>query len=203
MQEFLNTLLGTFHDPETFLRTYGYFAILLLTFLEGETIVILAGITAAQGLMDPFLVGLSGFSGSFLGDQLYYAIGRCYGQPILDRRPSLRPKIEWTFRLVQKYQDLYILSFRFVYGVRNVSPFVIAISGVGWLRFMILNAIAALLWAILFTSGGYFFGHAMERFLGEYQSTVLLGVMGGAIAIGATVMVHRRMRQQQQGKDHS
>lgn len=195
VQEFLDTFFGTFHDLETFLRTYGYFAILLLTFLEGETIVILAGIAAAQGLMSPLLVGVSGFTGSFLGDQFYYTIGRYYGQPLLERWPHLRPRIEWAFRLVRKYQDLYILSFRFIYGVRNISPFVIAISGVPWLRFALLNGVAALLWATVFTSGGYFFGHAIERLLGTYQEVILISIVGVLVAIGVGTMAYRRIKR--------
>ncbi|KAF0117667.1 MAG: DedA family protein [Rhodospirillaceae bacterium] len=173
VQEFLDTFFGTFHDLETFLRTYGYFAILLLTFLEGETIVILAGIAAAQGLMSPLLVGVSGFTGSFLGDQFYYTIGRYYGQPLLERWPHLRPRIEWAFRLVRKYQDLYILSFRFIYGVRNISP----------------------LWATVFTSGGYFFGHAIERLLGTYQEVILISIVGVLVAIGVGTMAYRRIKR--------
>ena len=188
MRGFLDTFLETFSDLETFLHTYGYFAILLLTFLEGETIVILAGIAAAQDLMSPVLVALSGFAGSFLGDQLYYTIGRRYGHPLLDNKPHLKPKIEWAFRLVRKYQALYILSFRFIYGVRNVSPFVIAISGVTRWRFMLLNALSALIWAVIFTSGGYFFGHAMEHLLDGYYGVIMpflgLASIAGVIAVG-------------------
>ena len=191
MQEFLDTFFGTFYDLETFLRTYGYFAILLLTFLEGETIVILAGIAAAQGLMSPVLVGIAGFTGSFLGDQLYYTIGYYYGQPLLERWPHLRLRVEWAFHLVRKYQNLYILSFRFIYGVRNISPFVIAISSVPWLRFMLLNCVAAALWATVFTSGGYFFGHVMEKLLGTYQEVVLIGIAGGVVMVGVGVIGYR------------
>ncbi|VBB69075.1 DedA family protein [invertebrate metagenome] len=200
MRGLLDTFLDTFSDLETFLHTYGYFSILLLTFLEGETIVILAGIAAAQELMSPFLVVLAGFTGSFLGDQLYYTIGRRYGQPLLESKPFLRPKIEWAFRLVRQYQDLYILSFRFLYGVRNVSPFVIAISGVTRWRFMLLNALSALVWAIIFTSGGYFFGHAMEHLLGKYYGLVLPFLVCIACVAGVIVMMYRRLKWRKKSK---
>ncbi|WP_245176907.1 DedA family protein [Haematospirillum jordaniae] len=169
---------------EELLREWGYLAILVVTFLEGESIVILAGAAAQQGIMNAELVALTALCGSFLGDQFYYTIGRYYGTPLLDRRPSLRGKTEWAFRLVRKHETLFILSFRFIYGVRNVSPFVIAMAGVPRIRFMCLNFIAASIWAMAFTSIGYFSSKALERFFGEHQMKVLIGVAAVALVFG-------------------
>lgn len=169
---------------EELLSTWGYLAILVITFLEGESIVILAGALAQQGIMDPGLVALCALCGSFLGDQFYYTIGRHYGPPLLDRWPALRGKTEWAFRLVRKHETIFILSFRFIYGVRNVSPFVIAMSGVPRIRFMCLNFIAASIWAIAFTSIGYYSSKALERFFGEHQTDILLGLAAIALLFG-------------------
>lgn len=177
------------------LSTYGYLAILIITFLEGESIVILAGIAAYQGLMDVWVVLLCALVGSFCGDQFYYTIGRRYGSRLLDRWPTLRDKTEWAFKLVRKNETLFILSFRFIYGVRNVSPFVIAMSGVPRIRFMALNFIAALIWALAFTFGGYFFGQALEHFLGEHQMKVLIGLGVLAVLIWMFTFIRRKRRE--------
>lgn len=190
----LEDFIGSFW-LKSFLSSYGYFAVLLLTFLEGETIIVLAGIAAAQGLMNPLLVGLSGFIGSFLGDQLYYTIGRYYGLALLERWPSLKPQVEWAFRLVRKYQDLYILSFRFIYGIRNVSPFVIAISGVTRRRFVTLNGIAALLWAATFTSSGYFFGYILEPLVAGYRDILLISFFVLLILTTSTMLLMKMYRR--------
>lgn len=179
---------------QEWLDTYGYAAILILTFIEGETIVILAGIAAYQGYMNIYLVGLSGFTGSFLGDQLYFALGRRYGTPLLARWPQLTKKIEWAFELVRRYENLYILSFRFIYGVRNVSPFVIGISGVSRVKFFLLNACAAILWASAFSAGGYFFGHALEKVLGENQTKALMILAGVGAAVGMAMYIRNQVR---------
>lgn len=170
---------------EEWLSTYGYLAILIITFLEGESIVILAGIAAYQGILNLEAVIACAIFGSFCGDQFYYTIGRRYGTPLLKRWPGLAGKIDWAFRLVRNYEVLFILSFRFIYGVRNVSPFVIAMSGVPRLKFMGLNLIAATLWALAFTFGGYFFGKALEKVMGEHQMKALavLAVFAAAVAI--------------------
>jgi membrane protein DedA with SNARE-associated domain len=47
-----------------------YLITFLWTFVEGETFVIFAATFAAQGLLDPFLLLISAWLGSFSGDQL-------------------------------------------------------------------------------------------------------------------------------------
>lgn len=174
------------------LSNYGYLAILIVTFLEGESIVILAGIAAYQGYMELPYVLLTAYAGSFMGDQLYFTIGRRFGVPLLERWPWLRTGTEWAFRLVRKHETLFILTFRFLYGIRNAAPFVIAMSGVPWLRFMALNLIAAGLWASAFSFGGYYFGKALERLLGEHQLTALFALVGAALAFAVVKYMRKR-----------
>jgi membrane protein DedA with SNARE-associated domain len=174
------------------LSQYGYLAILVITFLEGESIVILAGIAAYQGILSLEWVIASAVVGSFCGDQFYYTIGRRYGAPLLKRWPTLEGKIAWAFRLVRKHEIPFILSFRFIYGVRNVSPFVIAMAGVPRVKFMSLNFIAAVLWALAFSLGGYYFGKALEELLGEHQYTALIVLAVLAIVIGLVTYIRKR-----------
>ncbi|WP_185961260.1 DedA family protein [Telmatospirillum sp. J64-1] len=179
---------------QEFLSTWGYLGIIGLTFLEGETVVILAGIAAYQGYMDISLVMASAIAGTFCGDQLYYYIGRRYGTPLLERWPNMRKRVDWVFRILRKYETAFILSFRFLYGVRNVSPFVIGMSGVSRLRFGGLNLLAAMVWAAAFAFGGYYFGHALEKFLGEHQTDVLFGLGGLALVAGGLSWLRNRYK---------
>jgi membrane protein DedA with SNARE-associated domain len=174
------------------LSQYGYFAILAITFLEGESIVILAGIAAYQGLLSLEWVIAAAVLGSFCGDQFYYTIGRRYGAPLLKRWPALEGKIAWAFRLVRKHEIPFILSFRFIYGVRNVSPFVIAMAGVPRAKFMALNLVAAVLWALAFSFGGFYFGKALEEVLGEHQYIALAALAVVACLVGLITWIRKR-----------
>ena len=60
---------------KTFIQTYGYWAILIGTFLEGETILVLGGLAAHMGYMDLGGVILAAFAGSLCGDQLFFSWG--------------------------------------------------------------------------------------------------------------------------------
>jgi hypothetical protein len=65
---------------QQFLHDFGYFALFLGTFFEGETILVLAGFLAFRGYMDINLVVVVAFFGSYAGDQLWYFMGRKHGR---------------------------------------------------------------------------------------------------------------------------
>ncbi|MGE5547513.1 MAG: DedA family protein [Solirubrobacterales bacterium] len=175
---------------QTILTQYGFLlypVILVWTFIEGETVVIITGAIASEGStnINVELLALFAFAGSFCGDQIYYYIGRRYGTPLLARWPTLGKKIDWAFRLVKTRPTLFILSFRFIYGIRNIAPFVIGISGVSRARYFVLNFIAAQIWAHSFAWGGYWLGVALAEWLGENKWYMLGGFVALAACVGA------------------
>src|SRR6267378_1224474 len=120
-----------------------YLITLVWTFLEGETVVLFAGFAAAQGLVDPWLLLSAAWLGSFSGDQCYFWLGRQFGVRLLDRFPRWRHGVDSALRWLERYDAGFILSFRFIYGVRNFSSFALGLSAVKWERFLRLNFAAA------------------------------------------------------------
>src|SRR5665213_3430258 len=167
-------LLG--HGPWPYLVTFAW------TFVEGESFVLFAGFAAAQGLVSAPLLLAAAWLGSFCGDQCYFWIGRTFGLKLLARRPNWRARIDRVLGLLRRYDIGFILTFRFIYGVRNFSSFAIGISGVPWPRFMFFNLIAAGVWAVVFVGAGYVSGRAAERALGHYAHKFTL-VMLAAFAV--------------------
>ncbi|MBF0614884.1 MAG: DedA family protein [Magnetococcales bacterium] len=181
---------------EGFLREYGYIVLFVGTFLEGETMVLVAGYLAKTGVLDLNLVILSSFTGTYFGDQLYFFIGRRWGHLIVRKTSSetWKRRTDRVMYLLERYNTWFILGFRFVYGVRNVTPFALGATTLPAVRFMVLNAIAAIVWAVSFAYGGYIFGHAMEAFLDQikhYQIYFFSGV--GFLLIG--IWIKRRLQQ--------
>jgi membrane protein DedA with SNARE-associated domain len=154
---------------ESFVQTYGYLAVLVGTFLEGETILVLAGFAAHQGYMKLPWVILAAFIGSLGGDQLFFFLGRLYGQTLLVKHPAWQVRVEKIHNRLDSYGIPFMLGFRFLYGLRTVSPFVIGISPVPTRLFIFLNAGGAIVWAVAFGAGGYLFGHAMQIVIGDIQ----------------------------------
>lgn len=187
-------------DWQELLQTYGYWAILLGTFLEGETIVILAGICVAGGQMSFEGVALSAFLGSSLSDQLVFSLGKYKGNAILARFPSLRKKRKRVAWLLRKYDTFLILGFRFVYGIRNVTPIILGMSRIPHRRFLLWNLIGAFVWATSFTAAGCYFGHAMTHILRTCGIYALIAVLLALLAAGGFFFFIRRARQTKKGE---
>lgn len=185
----------------SFLDNYHYLVyvvVVIWTFLEGETFIIVLGYLAQEGAyhINVWLVMLFALLGSFIGDQFYFYIGRIYGQPLLKRWPGMEKKIAWAFHMVRDHQTIFILTFRFIYGVRNISPFVIGMSGVSRVKYFILNLIAATVWANAFAWGGYFLGVAMGEWLGAYKFHILGGFVAVFLVLWFRSTMKRRKDQQ-------
>src|ERR1051325_1613782 len=175
-----------------------YFIIFLWTFLEGETVILFAGFAVAQGLVDPFLLLAFAWLGSFSGDQCYFWLGRNFGVRLLDRFPRFRHGLDAALSWLERYDWGFILSFRFIYGVRNFSSFALGLSAVRWERFLRLNFAAAGLWAASFVAAGYFLGHAFRAVLGDIARSFSIVMLAVFVIIGGGMwLLHRRQRRRQ------
>ncbi len=160
-----------------FLDTHYYWAYVVLlvwTFLEGETIVIIAGIAAQDGKPWLPLVILCSFVGSLCSDQLMFFLGRYKGQRFVAKRPWWQLRMAKVFSMLERHHYLLILGFRFLYGLRNITPFALGMSNVRTKVFIALNLVGAAIWATAFACGGYVFGMAMEKYLSREKKVVFL-----------------------------
>jgi len=175
-----------------------YLIAFVWTFLEGETVVLFAGFAAAQGLLNPFLLLAATGLGSFAGDQACFWVGRHFGSRLLNRFPRWRFGVEAALRWLERYNTGFILSFRFIYGVRNFSAFAMGMSAIRGRRFLALNFLAAALWAASFIAAGYFLGHAFRAVLGDLARSFSLAMLGVFVAIACSIgIVHRVQRRRQ------
>ena len=172
-------------DAYELLREYGYFVIIGWTFLEGETIVIIAGLFSPSLGLDPKLIALCAFIGSFCSDQVMFSLGKYKGNAVLEYFPRVAKNMDKAAGLFKKYDTLLILGFRFIYGVRNITPIMLGIGHVSHKKFFFLNFIGAGVWALTFTYGGLYAGKkfmAMMDNVGHGIFYVILAVI--AIAGG-------------------
>jgi membrane protein DedA with SNARE-associated domain len=165
------------------------------TFLEGETVVLFAGFAAAQGLIDPLALLGAAWLGSFSGDQCYFWLGRRFGVRLLDRFPRWRYGVDIALHWLERYDAGFILSFRFIYGVRNFSSFALGLSAVRWERFLRLNFLAAGLWAASFVAVGYFLGHAFRAVLGDLARSFGLIMLGVFVAVAVGMWSLHRLQK--------
>ncbi|MFN8434981.1 MAG: DedA family protein [Anaerolineales bacterium] len=144
---------------ETLISQYGYPALVLGLFLEGETVLVLAAFMAHRGYFNLPLVILIGFLVAFSSDQFFFWIGRTQGQQFLEKRPAWQPHVEKAKSLLGRNINFLFLSIRFMYGLRTVLPFVIGTSKFDPKKFALFDFVSSLIWALTFGLAGHFIGH--------------------------------------------
>jgi len=162
---------------ENYLREFGYLAIFIGTFLEGETILIIAACLASKGMLNVYLVTLSALAGTILGDQTYFYIGRTKGISYILKKPKLKKKWVRISVLIERRENIIILFYRFVYGFRNITPFALGILNINAMKFLILNIIAATVWAVSFSVLGYSFGNMILNDIDRYEKVFAIGIL--------------------------
>ncbi|WP_376088703.1 DedA family protein [Roseomonas sp. CCTCC AB2023176] len=172
--------------------SYGALAYVLAAlwaFFEGETFVLIASaLGAATGLVDPWILLVAVWIGSFLGDQTWFSLGRRYGPGVLKRFPNAEAKFQNATGMLDQYGTWFILSFRFLYGIRNVAAAACGLAGFDRKRFMMLNFVAAGVWASSFVAAGWFLG-------GLIGPQNLFYVIAGSALLLLTVFLYRRFRR--------
>jgi membrane protein DedA with SNARE-associated domain len=165
---------------ENFLEHYGYLALLIGTFFEGETAILVASSLIHQGIFDAFPTVIVGFAGSFISDWVYYLIGRLNGKYFVDKRPKLAAKLEPVRSLFRRHQTQVLFSYRFLYGFRVIIPIVIGMSHVTPIRYLFYSVTSGLIWATTVGTVGYFVGRVLKLETSVFEENILFIVIGFA-----------------------
>ena len=181
---------------ENFLPGYGYIAIIIGTFVEGETVLVLAGLAAAQGLLKLPWVYACAVCGSLVGDQLFFFIGRLFGARLLERWPSWKPRVAKTFERIERWRNGLAVTFRFYYGLQYPMAFGLGMSPIKTRTFVLLNMLGVAIWAMLYGTGGYLGGRAFLALLGDVRGLFFVA-LGAAIFIFLVIWLIRRRRRSQ------
>lgn len=178
--------------------TIAYIILFLGSLVEGESVVLTAGYLAFTGFLKFKYVLVLAFFASTMADQSLFFVGRFYGSSLTRKFPSLKPRFERAFELLHKYNTSFIFLFRFIYGIRTISPIIIGASRISIQRFAILNLLAGVIWALLSCGAGYAIGYyfsdeiewAFERIV-RSQKYLLVGILA-FIAIVYYLYKHRQ-----------
>jgi membrane protein DedA with SNARE-associated domain len=188
--------------PMDLLSQYGYVALFAGCLLEGETLLLLAGLAAHGGYLSfPVVVGVA-FVGGTLGDQVGFFIGRRYGDSLLGRWTSLDARAVRVRSLIDRHSAPLIVGVRFMYGLRLIGPVVIGMSDVSAWRFVVFNMIGAAIWATSVSAVGYLFGHTIEWLIADLERLEKAAFVC-ALLVVAVLLILRRRRSKEPGPSRS
>lgn len=180
-------------DWSSLLAHYGYFAVIIGTFFEGETVLLLGAYAAQQHILSFWPLIGAAMIGGFLGDQLYYQLGSKYGYDFIQRRPKWAEKFDQASQLIERYPTLTILFMRFAWGLRTVIPMSFGVKKYSIIRYMLVNVVACFIWAFVVVSVGLQVSHWLHQLwkvlLPEHQSVIIIAAVIACIIIARVVIV--------------
>lgn len=174
-------------------------------FFPGDTLLLAAGIFAAQGKLSIVSVILVVIVAAICGDNLGYHIGKRYGRGLFKKKDGIVFRQEYVQRaekFYEKYGDKMMLFAHFVPVVRTFAPPVAGVAKMNYKKYFLFDTIGITGWATSVTLVGYFFGTKIPN-IDSYIMLAVGGVM--VITLGPTfyhlakaVLENRRTKQKQE-----
>ena len=181
---------------EEFISRYGYAAIFIFTFFEGESVLIAAGFLAYRGYLDVNLVIIVSALASYVGHGAFFLIAMHRREAFIKFTQKLiRADLSKLESLMSRYGIASIFISQWIYGFRLMSAAVLGLSRMGKKKYFTFMLISCLIWAIICTYAGYFFGVTIKNVLGDikkYELYVASGVITGGFIIWFVLEVRRR-----------
>jgi len=167
-----------------FVEQYGYWAVFIWTFIEGESVFIVAAALAAAGILDTWTVIIVAASGAFAGHLFFFALGRWRGEKIINAIPMLKKHAPKANIILDKYAHWSIFIFQYLYGTRLAAAILFGCSSIEFWRFCVLQIINCITWAIIIYAAGHFLGLAALEVLHHFGVWGIIAIATVLIIIG-------------------
>jgi len=145
------------------LKEYGYIILFAWSILEGELGLIMAGLMSHDGSMNLYMAIFVAGIGGFVGDQIYFYIGRFNKAYVHKKFAGQRRKFALAHLLLQKYGWPIIFVQRYMYGMRTIIPISIGLTRYSAKMFAFINLISAWCWAALTIVPVWYFGEEILK----------------------------------------
>lgn len=170
-------------------------------FFPGDTLLLSAGIFAAQGKLPLATTILVIALAAIAGDNIGYFIGKRYGRQLFRKPDSVLFRHEYVNKaelFYARFGNKAMLLAHFVPVVRTFAPAVAGIAKMNYPRFVVFDAIGDTAWAIIVTLVGYWFGTKIPN-IDHYILLAVGGVM--VITLGPAIYhLHRATKKRRQAK---
>lgn len=177
------------------LKEYGYIVLFFWSILEGELGLVMAGIMAHTGDMHLLIAIVVGAFGGFVGDQIYFYLGRFNKAAISKRFKTQRRKFAIAHLLLKKYGWPLIFVQRYMYGMRTVIPLAIGLTKYSARDFAIINFISALFWAAFAIILSYYFGEELLNLLAWIKQHWYFAIPFALAIIAIIASIFRRIEK--------
>ncbi|EJE3094355.1 TPA: DedA family protein [Escherichia coli] len=165
-------------------------------FLPGDSLLFVAGALASleTNELNVHMMVVLMLIAAIVGDAVNYTIGRLFGDKLFsnpDSKIFRRSYLDKTHQFYERHGGKTIILARFVPIVRTFAPFVAGMGHMSYRHFAAYNVIGALLWVLIFTYAGYFFGTL--PFIQSNLKLMIVGIIFVSILPGVFEFIrHKR-----------
>ncbi len=159
-------------------------------FIPGESLVLIGGFLAEQGILDPGVLILVIAAAAVLGDSIGYELGRYLGLGWLihhGRRFGLRlEQLDRVDGFFARHGGKAVFAGHFMHLMRALMPFVAGASRMRYRKFLAFNTVGCIVWANFFVMLGYSVGASWRVAANwiHFTSVIIVGAILFVIAMG-------------------
>lgn len=203
MLDLLISFIQTLYDVPKLISLVGYAGLFLIIFAEtglligfilpGDSLLLTAGVFAAAGYLDIWILIPLLFAAAVIGDAFGYYFGKKVGPTLYSKKDTWyfkRKHLRYAQDYYEKHGGKTIVLARFVPLVRTFAPIVAGISKMKYSHFFMYNVVGALLWATGLTLVGYILGNVVP----DVEKYILLII--AAIVIISTLPIAIKVTKQ-------
>jgi membrane protein DedA with SNARE-associated domain len=187
---------------ENTLARLGYVGVLIGTFMEGETTILLAAIFAKFGYLNLKHVMFCSFVGTFVGDCSFFFFGKLFGRSIVERYEFLRNKAIRSNEMIHRYRHLILFVMRFLAGFRSIILLLLGCADLRSSRFLAVDLVSSIVWSILVSLIGYIFADVVYLFVSDVKGYEKIVMTFAVIAAVAAILIYRRFIRREEEQFH-
>ncbi|MDQ5955400.1 MAG: rane-associated protein [Patescibacteria group bacterium] len=153
-------------------------------FLPGDSVLFAAGLLAAQGTLNIWILVPLIVVCAIAGDQVGYWFGGHVGPALFTRPDSFlfkKKRLEETHAYFEKYGAITIVLARFIPAVRTFAPILAGVGGMRYSTFIRYNIIGGVLWGAGITLLGYYLGSIIPDVEKYVVPIIILIIMVSAL----------------------
>lgn len=195
--EFLLELASGRYALDDLIRWGGYLILVAIVFTEtgllvgfflpGDSLLITAGLVAAAGGLDIWLLNALLIVAAIVGDSVGYAIGYRTGPRIFRKEESRwfsRRHLIRTREFYERHGGKTIVLARFIPIIRTFAPVVAGVGQMAYRRFLFYNVFGGLGWVVSLTWAGYLLGQTIPNIDRHIHLVVGVVILLSVLPIG-------------------
>ncbi|RDB36853.1 MAG: DedA family protein [Spirobacillus cienkowskii] len=194
----VESVLAILKNPVILIQLVGYIGLILIVFAEtgllfgfflpGDSLLIAAGLFAAKGDMNVYILLSTLTASAIIGDAVGFYIGYKLGPLLYKKDDSLffrKKHILAAKEFYEKHGGKTIIIARFVPIIRTFAPTVAGAAQMNYRRFAMFNVVGAFFWVFSMVLGGFYLG----RIFGEKINDYIHLLIGGVIIVSLIPLV--------------